>query len=131
MTSCQYPFENLLQGDISMELQKGKRIFAQLGFTDMRKQINGLASLVQARKPDGPFDGSYFVFCGKTKRVIKVLYWDNTGFCLWQKRLENNLFPWPRDGSEINEMTRTNILLLLKGIDVWKEHQSLNYRIAG
>jgi transposase len=114
-----------------MELRKDKKVYARIGFTDMRKQINGLAALVQALKPDCPFDGSYFVFCGKTRRVVKIVYWDRTGFCLWQKRLEKEKFPWPRNGEAFNEVTRQNIHLILKGIDVWKEHESLHYCVAG
>lgn len=114
-----------------MELRKDARVFVKTGFMDMRKQINGLSAIVQQQRPDGPFDGSYYVFCGKTRRVAKILYWDKTGFCLWQKRLEQNTFPWPREGSELDEMTRRNIRLLLKGIDVWKEHKALTYKIAG
>ena len=49
-----------------MELSKDKRVFVRVGYTDMRKQINGLAAIVQEIRPDGPFDGSYYVFCGKT-----------------------------------------------------------------
>jgi transposase len=113
-----------------MNLSKGKRIFVKLGFTDMRKQINGLSALVQELRPDGPFDGSYFVFCGKTRRVVKIIYWDSNGFCLWQKRLEQDSFPWPKAGDELDEMTRTNIRLILRGIDVWKEHKSLTYKQA-
>lgn len=114
-----------------MIMTRDKEVFVKLGFTDMRKQINGLSTLVQNLKPDGPFDGSYYVFCGKTRRVIKVIYWDVNGFCLWQKRLEQNTFPWPRDGDALDEMTRQNIKLLLRGIDVWKEHKRVEYAIAG
>jgi transposase len=114
-----------------MVLRKEKRIFVKLGFTDMRKQINGLSALVQNVRADGPFDGNYFVFCGKTRRVLKILYWDETGFCLWLKRLERETFPWPRDGDDLDEMTRANIRALLRGIDVWKEHRPVSYRIAG
>jgi transposase len=114
-----------------MELRKEKRVFVQLGFVDMRKQINGLAALVQECRPNGPFDGSYFVFCGKTRRVLKILYWDNSGFCLWQKRLEKDKFPWPRDRHDLDEVTRENMRLLLKGIDIWKEHKPIRYLIAG
>jgi len=114
-----------------MVLSRDKRVFVRLGFTDMRKQINGLCALVQELRPDGPFDGSYYVFCGKTRRVLKVVYWDMNGFCLWQKRLERDRFPWPRTGTELNEMTRQNIRLLLRGIDVWQEHQTIDYAIAG
>lgn len=114
-----------------MELGKGKRIFVKLGFTDMRKQINGLAAMVQDLVPDGPFSGSYFAFCGKTRRILKIVYWDRNGFCLWQKRLEKDSFPWPRDGDDIDELARDRILLLLKGIDIWKEHKAITYRSAG
>lgn len=114
-----------------MVLSKDKRVFVKLGFTDMRKQINGLSAIVQELRPEGPFDGSYYVFCGKTRRVIKVIYWDANGFCLWQKRLEQDTFPWPKSGEELNEMTRQHIRLLLRGIDVWKEHKIIDYAIAG
>ena len=114
-----------------MMLRKDRRIFARLGFTDMRKQINGLSALVQELVPGGPLDGSYFVFCGKTRRLIKILYWDRTGFCLWIKRLETDTFPWPRHGSQFDESTRANIRALLRGIDIWKEHKKQTYRYAG
>jgi transposase len=114
-----------------MVLLKDKRIFVRLGFTDMRKQINGLTAIIQEHSAVGPFDGSYFAFCGKTRRIVKVLYWDLNGFCLWQKRLEKDSFPWPKSGDELDEMTRQNIRLLLRRIDVWKEHKCAEYAIAG
>jgi transposase len=114
-----------------MELREDARVFANVGFTDMRKQINGLSAIVQEQRTEGPFDGAYYVFCGKTRRLLKILYWDKTGFCLWLKRLEKEQFPWPKDGSELNEMTGQKIRLLLKGIDVWREHKELTYQIAG
>jgi transposase len=114
-----------------MELRSDKRVFVQLGFVDMRKQINGLAAIVQEKRPQGPFEGSYFVFCGKTRRVMKILYWDEPGFCLWQKRLEEDTFPWPRDRTELDEVTRENMKLLLKGIDIWRAHKPVHYLVAG
>lgn len=114
-----------------MELRKDRRVFVQLGYTDMRKQINGLAAIAQAKKPTAVFDGSYFVFCGKTRRVLKILYWDSSGFCLWIKRLEKDRFPWPRGRDDLDELTRENMRLLLKGIDIWKEHKPIRYLIAG
>ena len=114
-----------------MILEKEKRVFVRMGFTDMRKQINGLSAIIQELKSDGPFDGSYYVFCGKTRKVIKIVYWDKNGFCLWLKRLEQDSFPWPKAGDELEEMTRQHIRLLLRGIDVWKEHKRIEYAIAG
>jgi len=114
-----------------MVLRKDARVFVQLGFTDMRKQINGLSTIIQVARPEGPFDGSYYVFCGKTKKVIKILYWDKTGFCLWLKRLERENFPWPHHESELTGITRNEIRLLLRGIDIWRAHKEVKYAVAG
>ena len=114
-----------------MVLSKDKRVFVRLGFTDMRKQINGLCALIQDIRPEGPFDGSYYVFCGKTRRTIKMVWRDGNGFCLWLKRLERDSFPWPKAGDELDEMTRQHIKLILRGIDVWREHKRVDYAAAG
>lgn len=114
-----------------MVLRKDRRIFVQLGFTDMRKQINGLSALIQAEHAAGPFEGSYYIFCGKTRKVLKILYWDRTGFCLWLKRLERDSFPWLQGESDLTEITRNQIRLLLRGIDIWKAHKEVHCSIAG
>ena len=114
-----------------MTMEKKRRAFVKTGFTDMRKQVNGLSRIVQDLDPAGPFSGSYYVFLGKTRHVMKILYWDETGFCLWLKRLEQDSFPWPKDGEDLSEVTREQISLLLRGIDIWKEHRSVKYtRVA-
>ena len=72
------------------------RIFVRPGATDMRKQINGLVLLVQEQMQLSPFEAALFVFCNGQRRVLKAVYWDQTGFCLWMKRLERGRFPWPQ-----------------------------------
>ena len=74
------------------------RIFVRPGSTDMRKQINGLAAIVQENLRLDPLDGSLYLFLGKDRKRLKALYWDRNGFCMWQKRLERDRFPWPKDG---------------------------------
>jgi len=114
-----------------MMLSRDKRIFLKTGFTDMRKQINGLSEIAQASLPEAPLSGAYFAFCGKTRRVIKILYWDATGFCLWQKRLEADMFPWPGVDEVPSEVTRVQLKLLLRGIDIFSEHKQISYtRVA-
>jgi len=110
-----------------MVLSKERRIFIKTGYTDMRKQINGLSAIAEAGMPEPPLSGAYLVFCGKTKRVIKILYWDATGFCLWQKRLEEESFPWPGPGEAPEEITRTQLKALLKGINLFTAHKTLTY----
>jgi len=113
-----------------MILAKDKKVFIKTGFTDMRKQINGLSALVQATMAEPPLSGAYFVFCGKTRRVLKILYWDATGFCLWQKRLEADSFPWPAADEDVSEITRSQLRAVLKGINIFAAHKRLAYSIV-
>ena len=103
------------------------RIFVKPGPTDMRKQINGLSVLVEEQLEMDPFSGSLFLFCNRARRLIKIVYWDRTGFCLWVKRLEQDKFPWPANKKEACEISIEEFKLLLKGIDFWKAHKNLEY----
>ena len=96
-------------------------IFIHRERVDMRKNINGLSEIVQEAQM-GDLRGAYlFVFSGRRKNTIKVLYWDKSGFALWQKRLEEARFPWPRrDPEEIVKLTPEQFSWLLDGYDVWK-----------
>ena len=76
------------------------KIFIKPGSTDMRKQINGLSMIVTEDIKADPFSGNLYLFTNKGKRLLNVLYWDQTGFCLWQKRLEKERFPWPKNRRE-------------------------------
>ncbi len=60
------------------------RVFVRPGATDMRKQINGLALAVEQLMQANIFEPSLFLFCNSERRILKALYWDRTGFCLWQ-----------------------------------------------
>ncbi|OQB97582.1 MAG: IS66 Orf2 like protein [Spirochaetes bacterium ADurb.Bin110] len=112
-----------------MVLRKSKAIYLVSGVTDMRKQITGLASIIEAKKPGEIFSGNYFVFLGKSRRVMKIIYWDKTGFCMWQKRLEEESFPWTRKQTGVVELEHEQFKLLLKGIDIFREHRTLHYEI--
>ena len=110
-----------------MYLKKDRTIYLVAGITDMRKQINGLSAIAQAKLPEEVFSGSYFVFLGKTKKVMKILYWDKSGFCMWIKRLEEETFPWTRKQNGVIEIERDKFKLLVKGIDIFREHRKLEY----
>ena len=68
--------------------QDTQSIYLVLGYTDMRKSIDSLSIRISAINSVDLFDGSMFVFCNKKKTIVKVLYYDRNGFCLFQKRLE-------------------------------------------
>lgn len=62
---------------------------------DMRNGIDGLSYLVEPLLAQHPMSGHLFVFVGRDRRKVKILYWDRTGFALWYKRLERGKFPEP------------------------------------
>ena len=57
------------------------KIYLYPKIIDMRKSWNGLVSLVQVGMNLDPFEKSLFVFCGRSQRLIKIIYWDGNGFC--------------------------------------------------
>ena len=105
------------------------RVYLALGHTDMRKAINGLSVLVESRLELNPFSGHLFVFCNRRRTMVKILYWDRNGFCLWQKRLEKDRFRWPASAPEAMEIDRRQLGWLLDGLDIHKlrGHEELAY----
>jgi transposase len=106
---------------------------------DFRLGINGLSVVVEATLRFDPFSRNLFCFTNKRKNQIKVLYWQRTGFCLWQKRLEEERFRWPVHlpplASEarrppVVELTEDQLHWLLEGLDLkhLKPHRALEYR---
>jgi len=73
-------------------------------------------------------------FCNKQRSQLKVLYWDQTGFALWQKRLEKAKFKWPRKMTDPTiTLTHEQWLWLLRGFDITKinSHDVLTYPAVG
>ena len=97
----------------------GKRVYLACGHTDMRKQINGLAMIVENSFNLDPFNGAVFVFCNKARDKIKLLEWDTDGFWLHLKRLERGRFKWPASGEdETMVLTGEELSYLLGGTRV-------------
>ncbi len=76
-------------------LPPGVKVHLAFGYIDMRKGIDGLAMLVQGVLQKDPFSGHLFVFRGRKANLIKIVFWDGTGLCLFTKRLEHGVFLWP------------------------------------
>ena len=68
----------------------GRRVYLATGSTDMRKAICGLSMLVEGALELDPFSGHFFAFCNRRRSIVKVLYWDRNGFCLWQNQLSSH-----------------------------------------
>ncbi|MBT6501555.1 MAG: IS66 family insertion sequence element accessory protein TnpB [Deltaproteobacteria bacterium] len=105
-------------------------VYLALGSTDMRKSINGLSIMVEQAMDLNPFSGDLFVFCNRRRNIIKILYWDRNGFCLWHKRLEEHRFKWPESEQEIMTIDQSSLQWLLYGLDIADAHKKLYYQIV-
>ena len=96
-------------------------IFLHRDAVDFRKSINGLSVIVQEDMHLSLQSRRLFVFCNKARTQLKVLYWDATGFALWQKRLEKARFKWPLKLREATlTLSHEQWCWLLQGIDYTK-----------
>ena len=105
-------------------------IFLYRPHVDMRKSINGLSQIVAEELKRNPCDGGLFVFISRDRATLKALYWDNSGFALWHKRLEKEKFHWLKSTSEESlEVNCEQLDLLLSGLDIEKvkPHQKLSF----
>src|SRR5574338_1642195 len=100
-------------------LPPGVKVHLALGYTDMRKGIDGLAMLVQGVLRQDPFTGHLFAFRGRRANLLKILFWDGSGLCLFTKRLEHGIFTWPVDveAGEALPLTSAQLAKLVDGID--------------
>jgi transposase len=102
-----------------MRLGAGTRIWIVAGVTDLRRGFVGLSGMVQTVLKDDPFSGQVFVFRGRRGDLIKLLWWDGDGLCLFAKRLELGRFIWPQATSGTVSLTQAQLSMLLEGID-WR-----------
>ena len=95
------------------------RVWLAAGVTDMRKGFNGLAALAQDFLKQDPFSGHLFVFRGRRGDLLKVIWFDGQGACLFSKRLERGRFVWPSAATGKVTLTPAQLSMLLEGID-WR-----------
>jgi len=98
----------------------GVRIFLCTSPADMRKGFDTLAALVREHLGHDPLSGHLFLFVGRTRDRLKIMYWDADGFALWYKRLEEGTFRLPSAksvGASV-ELKASELAMLLEGIDL-------------
>ena len=96
----------------------GVKVHLALGHTDMRKGLDGLATLIQEHLKKDPFSGHLFAFRGKRASILKVLFWDGNGLCLFTKRIDRGGFVWPRmyePGGAVT-LSPAQLAMLIEGI---------------
>jgi transposase len=102
-------------------LPAGTRVWLAAGVTDMRKGFDSLAAQAQTVLGQDPFSGHVFCFRGRRGDLVKLLWWDGDGLCLFAKRLERGRFVWPRAEAGVVVLSRAQLSMLLEGID-WRCH---------
>lgn len=100
-----------------------EHVFLAIGATDFRKQTGSLATMVNLQFGMDPFSEScVFIFCNKRRNAIKVLRYDKNGFILASKKLlEKMKFQWPKDDSEVKEISIRQVDWLLQGLSINQE----------
>ena len=94
------------------------KIFLVTGRTDMRKSIDGLMGIIRDTYQLDPFSNSVYLFCGKHCDRIKALHFEKDGFVLLYKRLDSGKFQWPRNESEVRDLTRQQFRWLMEGLSI-------------
>lgn len=108
-------------------------IFLYPRYVDFRKGRKSLAAFVQEILAADPLSGSLFMFINRRRDCVKILYWDRSGFALWEKGLEEAKFPWPKTPfPDCLEILAQQLEWLLDGVDIWKlkTHKELHYSLV-
>lgn len=96
-----------------------KHIYIALGYTDLRRGIDGLATIVKNEFNLDPYEqGNIFLFCGRRTDRIKALVYEGDGMVLLYKRLVDGHFQWPRSANEVNEITPQQYRWLMDGLAI-------------
>lgn len=107
-------------------------LYIKAGRTDMRKSSAGLALIVQNEMKLQPFDKSVFLFCGANRRTIKAIVWNGNDWLEIIKRLEcGSSFKWPTNAEDALKIKIEDLLLLLKGYDIWRQFPVYRPKFAG
>jgi transposase len=102
-----------------LTLSPAVRIYVATGATDLRRSIDGLVGLVREQFQLDPLSGHWFVFRNRRGDRVKLLAWDQSGFWVCYKRLEQGTFAWPADETATPVTMRSgDLLLLLAGVDL-------------
>ena len=110
----------------------GLKVYLHREPVDGRKNINGLALLVESQLGLDPFAAALYVFSNRRRDRIKLLLWDRNGFWLLMKRLEADRFVWPKEAA-VMELTVEQLHWLLEGIDLsaMRVHPERKYHRVG
>ena len=102
-----------------ISLPANTQIWIAAGVTDLRRGLTGLSAVAQTVLEKNPYSGHVFAFRGRRGDLIKLLWFDGDGLCLFMKRLERGRFIWPKVENGAVTLSRAQLSMLLEGID-WR-----------
>ena len=108
-----------------ISLPPAVRIYLASDPADMRRGFDGLAALTTSVLGQDPLSGHLFVFRGRRANLIKVVFWDGSGLCLFTKRLEHGVFLWQPNVTKGDTLSLNSaqLSLLIDGVD-WRAPES-------
>jgi len=112
-------------------LPSSTRIFLACGATDMRKGFDGLAVMTQQVLEQSPHSGALFAFRGKRGDLVKLLWYDGQGLCLFSKRMDRGKFVWPATKTGKVTLSAAQLSMLLEGIDWRRPERTAAPLLAG
>lgn len=104
-----------------MLMPMGVKVFLAVEPVDLRASFYRLAAYVRATHGGDPQDGHLYVFLGKGRNLVKILFWDRSGYCIFAKKLDQHRFKMPvdvPDGVVRHEVDFATLTLFLEGIDL-------------
>src|SRR3977135_1253840 len=96
-------------------LPAGTRVWLVAGASYLRLGFDSLAAQARTVLGQDPFSGHVFCFRGRRGDLVKLLWWDGDGLCLFAKRLERGRFVWPRTEQGVAGLTPAQLSMLLGG----------------
>lgn len=112
-----------------LSIAEGRRIWLCTSPTDMRRSFDGLSAQVHRHLEEDPSSGHWFVFINRRRTQLKILAFEESGYCLWSKRLEQGQFALLGEAGEVKRsLSRTALLALLEGIDMVVKRQRKRYK---
>ena len=102
-----------------ISFEKIPKVYIACGPTDLRKGIDGYAHIIQDTFKLSPFQDALFIFCNRSRTMIKCLYWDKSGFWLLHKRLEEGRFKWEKSSDGLcMEISHRQLQWILEGLKI-------------
>ncbi len=114
-----------------LSVAPGRRIWLCTQPTDMRCSFDGLSARVRHHLGEDPLSGNWFAFINRRQTQIKVLAFEEGGYCLWSKRLEEGQFATRAEAGGVKRaLCHTEFLALLEGVGIVIKRQRKRYKMA-